>query len=91
MAFRCHSSLPDNDLSDDLTNQECIGHARADSRGVFLGVLCLEEDICHGPANDQRSAGASTAHWEKHSHRIVLVSIADKSKAAGKLQRLIDQ
>ena len=43
------SFLPENDLPDNLTNQQCIGHACADSRGVFLGVFSFQEDICHGP------------------------------------------
>lgn len=54
--------LPDDDLSDNLTNQECIGHARANGRGVLFGVFCLEKNICHGPAIHEPSV-VSTVHW----------------------------
>jgi len=64
------SSLPDDNLADNLANQQGIRHARADGRSVLLGVLDLEKDV-------------------DHRHQVVLVSIADQGKAAGKLDRVV--
>jgi hypothetical protein len=41
--------LPDNDLSDDLADEQGVGHASADGCGVLLWIFFLEEDIGHSP------------------------------------------
>ena len=40
-----------DNLTDDFAHEQGVGDSGAHNRGIFLWILPLEKDVCHGPAS----------------------------------------